>query len=66
SDVFRSALPARCVMVMGAEQAGVDSDLLAVSGLRVEVPGTGQVESLNVSAAAAVLMAEWRRQNSSA
>lgn len=66
SDVFRSELPARCVMVMGAEQTGVDSDLLAASGLRVEVPGTGQVESLNVSAAAAVLLAEWRRQNSKA
>jgi len=66
SDMFRSELPARCVMVMGAEQTGVDSDLLAASGLRVEVPGTGQVESLNVSAAAAVLLAEWRRQNSKA
>ena len=63
SDVFRSELPARCVMVMGAEQTGVDSGLLAESGLRVEVPGTGQVESLNVSAATAVLLAEWRRQN---
>ena len=63
SDVFRSELPERCVMVMGAEQTGVDSGLLAASGLRVEVPGTGQVESLNVSAATAVLLAEWRRQN---
>jgi TrmH RNA methyltransferase len=63
NDVFRSALPARCVMVMGAEQTGVDSELIAASRLRVEVPGTGQVESLNVSAAAAVLLAEWRRQN---
>lgn len=63
NDVFRSELPARCVMVMGAEQTGVDSELLAASRLRVEVPGTGQVESLNVSAATAVLLAEWRRQN---
>ena len=63
NDVFRSALPARCVMVMGAEQTGVDSELIAASRLRVQVPGTGQVESLNVSAAAAVLLAEWRRQN---
>lgn len=62
-DVFRSVLPARCVLVMGAEQTGVDSELIAASRLRVEVPGTGQVESLNVSAAAAVLLAEWRRQN---
>ena len=65
SDVFKADLPPRCVLVMGAEQTGVDSELLAASPLRVEVPGTGQVESLNVSAAAAVLLAEWCRQNAS-
>jgi TrmH RNA methyltransferase len=62
SDVFNTSLPQRCVLVMGAEQAGVEAELLAASRLRVEIPGSGQVDSLNVSAATAVLLAEWRRQ----
>lgn len=62
SNVFKSELPKRCVLVMGAEQAGVEAELLAVSKLRVEIPGTGHVDSLNVSAATAVLLAEWQRQ----
>ena len=65
SDLFHAELPPRCVLVMGAEQTGVDGELLSASRLRVEIPGTGQVESLNVSAAAAVLLAEWGRQNAS-
>jgi TrmH RNA methyltransferase len=62
SDLFTTALPKRCVLVMGAEQAGVEAELLAASKLRVEIPGSGHVDSLNVSAATAVLLAEWRRQ----
>jgi len=61
-DIFSTALPERCVLVMGAEQTGVEPALLQASRLRVQVPGTGHVESLNVSAATAVLLAEWSRQ----
>ena len=61
-NVFKTELPKRCVLVMGAEQAGVEQELLAASKLKVEIPGTGNVDSLNVSAATAVLLAEWRRQ----
>lgn len=62
NSLFDTKLPKRCVLVMGAEQTGVDAGLLAASALKVGIPGTGQVESLNVSAATAVLLAEWRRQ----
>lgn len=62
SNVYKTELPKRCVLVMGAEQAGVEAELLAASKLRVEIPGTGNVDSLNVSAATAVLLAEWQRQ----
>ncbi len=61
-DIFKTQLPERCVLVMGAEQTGVEPTLLQASRLRVQVPGTGHVESLNVSAATAVLLAEWSRQ----
>jgi TrmH RNA methyltransferase len=55
-------LPERVVWVLGAEQAGVDADLAKRAAVRVGIPGTGAVESLNVAAAAAVLLAEWWRQ----
>lgn len=61
-NLFKTALPKRCVLVMGAEQIGVDAELVSASALKVEIPGSGKVDSLNVSAATAVLLAEWRRQ----
>ena len=62
-DIFSTALPARCVLVMGTEQTGVDPALVQISNLKVAVPGSGLVESLNVSAATAVMLAEWWRQH---
>ena len=39
-----------------------DRDLAAECDLRVSIPGTGAVESLNVAAATAVLLATWRHR----
>ena len=60
-DLFATQLPQRLVYVMGAEGEGMNQDLAAACDLRLSIPGTGAVESLNVSAATAVLLAEWRR-----
>ena len=61
-DVFASPLPSRLVLVMGAEQAGMDRDFAMRCDRRVSIPGTGAVESLNVAAATAVLLAAWARR----
>lgn len=58
-DVYTTRLPSRLVWVFGAEQTGVSRELLAACALKLHIPGTGAVESLNVAAAAAVLMGEW-------
>jgi len=60
-DLFATQLPQRLVYVMGAEGEGMNPDLAAACDLRLSIPGTGAVESLNVSAATAVLLAEWSR-----
>jgi TrmH RNA methyltransferase len=60
-DVFRTALPPRLVYVLGAEGAGMDAQLAATCDLQLSIPGSGAVESLNVAAATAVLLAEWAR-----
>ena len=62
ADIFRQSLPQRLVYVVGAEGEGMDASLVEACDLRVSIPGSGAVESLNVAAATAVLLAEWVRQ----
>lgn len=59
-DPFAAPLPQRLVWVVGAEGGGMDASLVADCDLRLSIPGSGAVESLNVAAAAAVLLATWR------
>ncbi|KRG45031.1 rRNA methyltransferase [Stenotrophomonas pictorum JCM 9942] len=62
-DVFNTALPARMVYVMGAEGQGMDREFAQGCDLRLSIPGTGAVESLNVASATAVFLASWRRHH---
>lgn len=59
ADLFAASLPERLVFVIGAEGEGMDRALAAACDLRVSIPGSGAVESLNVSAATAILLAAW-------
>lgn len=59
SDLFKTPLPQRLVYVLGAEGEGMSSELAAMCDMRLSIPGSGAVESLNVSAATAVLLARW-------
>ncbi|MBF6022481.1 TrmH family RNA methyltransferase [Lysobacter niastensis] len=59
-DLFDTELPDRVVYVIGAEGEGMDRDLAEACDLRLSIPGTGAVESLNVAAATAVLLSAWR------
>lgn len=61
-SLYSTVLPARMVLLMGAEQTGVDAALTQASALKLLIPGTGAVESLNVASATSVLLSEWRRQ----
>ncbi|MDO5505564.1 MAG: TrmH family RNA methyltransferase [Pseudoxanthomonas suwonensis] len=58
-ELFAASLPARLVYVMGEEQSGMDRGLAAACDLRLSIPGSGAVESLNVAAATAVFLAAW-------
>jgi TrmH RNA methyltransferase len=60
-DLFATQLPERTVFVLGAEGEGMDRDLAGECDLRVSIPGSGAVESLNVASATAVLLAAWWR-----
>lgn len=60
-DAFAAALPQRLVYVLGHEGEGMSAALAEACDLRLSIPGTGAVESLNVAAATAVLLAQWYR-----
>ena len=62
-SLFDADLPARTALVFGAEGAGLSASLIAAADVRLTIPGSGTVESLNIAASAAVLFAEWRRQH---
>lgn len=62
-DLFAARLPERLVYVLGAEGEGMDAELANACDLRLGIPGSGAVESLNVSAATAVLLSQWRQRN---
>jgi TrmH RNA methyltransferase len=66
TDLFAAAIPARAVIVLGAEDAGLSPELAKAADLSLRIPGSEHVESLNVAAATAVLLAElWRRHRGS-
>lgn len=61
--VYDVALPRRCVFLLGAEGEGLSGAAIAAAERSVRIPGTGAVQSLNVAAACAVLLAEHARQH---
>lgn len=61
-DLYRTKLPAKAVIVFGEEQSGVSKKVASMGDLPIKIPGTGAVESLNVSVATALILGEWWRQ----
>ena len=51
-----------CAIILGSEDTGIDEELLPLANEQIKIPQFGKIESLNVSAAAAVLVYEAVRQ----
>ncbi len=60
----KAPLAKNCVIVLGSEGQGVSPAIERVATSHVCIPGTGVVESLNVSVASGILLAEAWRQRS--
>ena len=60
-SLYATPLSPRIVFLLGAESTGLPQPLLDRADFRLRIPGTGAVESLNVSVATALLVAEWAR-----
>jgi TrmH RNA methyltransferase len=61
--LFGAALPARTVLLLGSEAQGLTALLTKEASLSIAIPGTGEVESLNVATATASLLTEYYRQH---
>ena len=56
--------PNRTLIVMGSESEGISPQLLKLMDETLMIPGTGLVESLNVSVATGIFLGEyWRQAN---
>jgi 23S rRNA (guanosine2251-2'-O)-methyltransferase len=61
----RADLTGPAALIMGSEDKGISPALLSLSDLRIRIPLLGNIGSLNVSAAASVLLYEFVRQKAS-
>ena len=61
-DYFMAKLTEPLVIILGAEDTGISPDLLRLSDSLFRIPILGHIESLNVSAAASVMMYEVVKQ----
>lgn len=55
-------LPARAVLVLGAEREGIPAELLPLLDVCVEIPQLGLVRSFNVHVSGALVAWEYTRQ----
>lgn len=60
--IFEADMTGPTVLIMGGEERGISGDVLNMCDKRIAIPLLGKIESLNVSAAAAVLLFEVVRQ----
>jgi len=62
-SLYQAQLPAKAVIVFGEEMQGVSAAVANSTDVALRIPGTGHVESLNVSVAASLILGEWYRQH---
>lgn len=60
--LFDIEFPEKTLLFLGAEKEGLSKALTKKMDQLISIPGTGNVESLNVSTATASILTEWFRQ----
>lgn len=62
-SLYDTGFPEKVFLFLGAEREGLSNKLLKKMDHFIQIPGTGEVESLNVSNATTAILSEWYRQN---
>lgn len=63
APIYTSPLNDRVVFLFGSESTGISAPIAALADGEVRIPGTGLVESLNVSCASTAVLSEYWRQH---
>ena len=63
ASLYNFAFPNRTIFIIGSESKGVRDALFKQASSLIRIPGTGAVESLNVSVATSLCMGEFFRQH---
>ena len=64
SNVYKSSLPEKAILVMGNEANGISAEISAIVKHKLTIPRFGEIqqtESLNVATATAILLSEFKR-----
>jgi TrmH RNA methyltransferase len=61
-SLYKTEFPEKTLLFLGAEGEGLSEKLLKKMNQLLSIPGTGEVESLNVSNATTAVLTEWYRQ----
>jgi TrmH RNA methyltransferase len=63
NSLYKTDFPDKCLLLFGEEGPGLSKDILNSGQLSVQIPGTQNVESLNVSASIAIILGElWKQK----
>lgn len=64
TPLYNFTFPPKTILAIGSESQGISKTFQSLSLSTLQIPGTGQVESLNVAIATSLCMAEYCRQHS--
>jgi len=62
SVISEASLQGPCAFIMGSEDKGISPGLIALSDIKIKIPLTGSIGSLNVSVASGIVLYECLRQ----
>lgn len=61
-SLFETEFPDKAILFLGAEAQGLSDNMVKKMNQLISIPGTGEVESLNVANATTAVLTEWYRQ----
>lgn len=64
ASLYRFAYPEKALLIFGSESKGLSRPISSLATHHLQIPGTGHVESLNVSVATSLCIGEYTRQHS--
>lgn len=63
-SLYTTEFPNKCVLLFGEEGPGLSKEVLNSGDFSIQIPGTQNVESLNVSSSVSIILGEiWKQKN---